>query len=101
MSSELQVRSNSAAVLLVTDGGSARSEVVRSVLIPVFRFWGLPIRSADSAYPLPQGFGPADIAVIILAQEELDPSRLNRLAGFLEEATAHGAASWFAILPSR
>jgi hypothetical protein len=79
-----------ATVLCIVDSADPRHAFFRDVLLPVFRFWGLPLRLFDLARPDPLP-DAASVALVLLVQDDLATRHPARLAETVERATAASA----------
>ena len=60
-------------------------------LLPMLRFWGVPIRTVDLAEGSPADLEPASVALVLLADEGIAAERYAAVAGLLDASVASGA----------
>jgi hypothetical protein len=91
LADEFRVDSDSAAVLAVIDSTDPRGALFRQVLLPVLRFWGVPLRLLDLADLPAEPPDPGAVALVLLAQEGIAAERLSGAAGLIGRAARAGA----------
>jgi hypothetical protein len=89
--SDLEVESASATVLAVVDSTDPRGRLFDRVLLPILRFWGVPLRILDLAAPLRRPPETDAIALVLLAQEGIAAERLSGVAELIGRAVGGGA----------
>jgi hypothetical protein len=83
--------STTAVALVVIDSASSRFDFVRTALLPMLRFWGLPLSLMDLAKNAPRRPSPSRVSLVLLLQENLDPNRLEVEATYFAEVVSAGA----------